>query len=112
MLYFYNMSNDEADDAVFKALAAPLRRKILDALKAEPRTTGDLCARFAGVDRCTVMQHLDVLERAGLVIATRKGRERWNALNALPIRDIHARWIGPYAGLAAERLAGLRDAGG
>ncbi len=96
-------------DAVFKALAAPIRRRILDALKDTPATTGDLCARFPELDRCTVMQHLKVLEDAELVIAERKGRERWNHLNALPIKRIHDRWIGPYAERAADRLARLED---
>lgn len=91
------MSSGDKDDLVFKALAAPIRRAILDALRDDPRTTGDLCARFGDVDRCTVMQHLKVLERADLVIARREGRERWNHLNALPIHRIHERWIGAYA---------------
>src|ERR687894_209053 len=85
------------DDSVFRALAAPIRREILDALKDGPQTTGALCARFAQLDRCTVMQHLKVLEEADLVIARRQGRERWNHLNALPIKRIHDRWISQYA---------------
>ncbi|MGV3650783.1 MAG: ArsR/SmtB family transcription factor [Devosia sp.] len=103
------MSSDDQDERLFKALANGLRRRILDALKLTPLTTGMLIERFPGVDRCTVMQHLKVLEEAGLVIVERRGRERWNHLNALPFRDIHARWIGPYAALASEGLAGLRD---
>lgn len=94
---------------MFRALAAPIRRHILDRLKDTPRTTGDLCETFANVDRCTVMQHLRVLEDAGLVVSRKVGRERWNHLNAVPIRDIHERWIGPYAAVAAEKLADLRD---
>jgi DNA-binding transcriptional ArsR family regulator len=109
MLYFYNMSNGTEDDKVFKALAAPVRRRLLDALKDNPRTTGDLCARFPGLDRCTVMQHLSVLEDADLIIAVRRGRERWNHLNPLPIRDIHDRWIGPYAAFAVDKLADLKS---
>jgi len=88
----------------FKALAAPTRRQILDILRDNPATTSDLCQRFPALDRCTVMQHLKVLEDADLVIATRKGRERWNYLNALPIKRIHDRWIGPYAERAVEAL--------
>jgi DNA-binding transcriptional ArsR family regulator len=103
------MSTDSDNDRIFKALASPMRRRILDLLKTEPNTTGGLCAAFPDVDRCTVMQHVGVLEDAGLVVAQRRGRERWNHLNALPIRDIHDRWIGPYAAYAAEKLAGLRD---
>jgi DNA-binding transcriptional ArsR family regulator len=90
-------------------LAAPIRRRILDALRVDPQTTGALCAAFPALDRCTVMQHLRVLEEAGLVVARREGRERWNHLNALPIHDIAERWIGPYAALATRKIAGLRD---
>ena len=85
------------EDLVFKALAAPVRRAILDALKDNPQTTGDLCAHVPALDRCTVMQHLKVLEAADLVIAHKVGRVRWNYLNAMPIKDIHDRWIGPHA---------------
>ena len=95
------------EDAVFKALANRTRREILDALRDNPRTTGDLCARLPGLDRCTVMQHLGVLEDAGLVIAQRKGRERWNHLDPLPIKLIHDRWIGDYARSAVTLLATL-----
>ena len=90
---------------MFKALAAPVRRAMLDALKDEPLTTGELVARFPQLDRCTVMLHLKVLEEADLVIAQRRGRERWNHLNALPIKRIHDRWIGPYA----QQAVGLLD---
>lgn len=103
------MSNESQEDLVFKALAAPLRRRILDCLKDKPLTTGALCDAFPDLDRCTVMQHLKVLEEAGLLVARKVGRERWNHLDALPIRDIADRWIGPYAAYAAERLASLRD---
>lgn len=95
-------------DRVFKALAASVRRQILDDLRDQPLTTGALCAHFPELDRCTVMQHLKVLEEAGLVIAVRKGRERWNHLNPLPIHEIHERWIGPHAAGATARLAKLK----
>lgn len=71
-------------------------------------TTGALCERFADIDRCTVMQHLNVLAEADLVIVRREGRERWNHLNPMPIRDLHERWIGPYAAYAVEKLAVLK----
>src|SRR5690242_12450543 len=80
MLYFYNMSIESAEDRVFRALAAPIRRRLLDRLKNNPQTTGDLCTAFEPLDRCTVMQHLKVLEDADLIIAVRRGRERWNHL--------------------------------
>jgi len=103
------MSREVKDDAVFKALAAPVRRAILDALKDNPLTTGNLCAHFPALDRCTVMQHLKVLTDADLVIAQRKGRERWNRLNPLPIKRIHDRWIGAYAEKAVTLLERLAD---
>lgn len=101
--------SDISEDLVFKALAAPVRRAILDALKDTPRTTSELCARFPEIDRCTVMQHLKVLEGADLVIAHKVGRVRWNHLNALPIKAIHDRWIGPHAAAAVSVLSRLKD---
>jgi len=100
---------ESAEDRLFRALAAPIRRAILDALRDGPLTTGALCDRFGRIDRCTVMQHMKVLEGAGLLVAERRGRERLNHLNALPIRDLYARWVAPYAQEAVERLAALRD---
>jgi DNA-binding transcriptional ArsR family regulator len=108
MLYIYNMSTEDRNDLVFKALGNRRRREMLDALKDNPQTTGSLCERFADIDRCTVMQHLKVLEEADLIIVRRQGRERWNHLNPLPIHDIHERWIGPYAAYAVERLARMK----
>ena len=102
------MSSDDKTDLVFKALAAPVRRDILDALKDRPQTTGELCARFSQLNRCTVMQHLGVLEEADLVLVRRVGRQRWNYLNALPIKHIHDRWIGAYATGAANMLDRLK----
>lgn len=103
------MSNDDADDAVFKALGHRIRRRMLDYLKTESRTTGMVCARFPELDRCTVMQHLGVLEAAGLVVAEKRGRERWNHLDALPVHAIHERWIGPYAAYASSMLSRLKQ---
>ncbi|MCA0210527.1 MAG: metalloregulator ArsR/SmtB family transcription factor [Proteobacteria bacterium] len=104
------MSIHEEYDRVFKALASHIRRQILDDLKDQPLTTGALCEHFPDIDRCTVMQHLKVLEDAGLVIAERRGRERWNHLDAVPIQDIHDRWIGPHAAAAAAKLARFKQA--
>jgi DNA-binding transcriptional ArsR family regulator len=101
-------ADDETFDRVFKALSSRTRRSILDLLRDHPRTTGEICAHFPGLDRCTTMQHLGVLQRAGLVVAQRKGRERWNHLDVLPIKLIHDRWIGHYAASAVDLLANLR----
>lgn len=103
------MSTESQDDHVFKALAHPRRRQMLDRLKEAPQTTGALCDAFPDMDRCTVMQHLKVLEEADLVIAQRQGRERWNHLNALPIKQIHDRWISEYATHAVSILDRLRS---
>ena len=103
------MSIHEEYDRIFKALASHTRRQILDTLKDQPMTTGSMCAMFEKLDRCTVMQHLKVLEEAGLVIPERRGRERWNHLNAMPIQEIHDRWIGPHAAAATARLARFRQ---
>jgi DNA-binding transcriptional ArsR family regulator len=103
------MSIDSKDDAVFKALANGLRRQILDMLKEAPQTTGMLCEQFSNLDRCTVMQHLKVLEEANLILVRREGRERWNHLNALPIQAIHDRWISQYAGHAMSVLTALQQ---
>lgn len=100
-------ADSPGDDAVFKALASPTRRRILDALRDSPCTTGELCARFPALDRTTVLQHLRVLENAELVTGRRAGRERHLALAPLPIKRIHDRWIGEYARAAVELLARL-----
>lgn len=102
------MSSAAHQEQVFKALADGTRRAILDQLKDQPQTTGDLCMRFRRLDRCTVMQHLGVLERAGLVIVKRDGRVRWNYLDIAPIQDIYYRWISRYAAPSADLLARLR----
>ncbi|TNM25159.1 winged helix-turn-helix transcriptional regulator [Streptomyces sedi] len=111
MLYFYNMSGsvdkDAEDDRVFKALASPARRRMLDVLRAAPRTTGELCAALPELDRTTVLQHLRVLERAELVAGRRVGRERHLSLSPLPIKRVHDRWIAGYMTAAVALLADL-----
>jgi DNA-binding transcriptional ArsR family regulator len=103
------MSTESKDDRVFKALANPIRRLMLDCIKDQPRTTGMLCEMFPEIDRCTVMQHLKALEAAGLVVVRREGRERWNYLDALPIKRIHDRWISEYASHAVSILDRLKS---
>src|SRR6218665_662857 len=103
------MSTEDENDLILKALGHRSRRRIVDLLKVESLTTGMLCDRMPELDRCTVMQHLGVLEEAGLVVAERRGRERWNHLDALPIHAIHERWIGPYAAYATSMLSRLKQ---
>lgn len=102
------MSSADKDEKIFKALANATRREILDVLKDDPKTTGELCEAFSRLNRCTVMQHLGVLEAADLIIVKRQGRVRWNHLNPLPIKSIHDRWIGPYAERAVSLLARIK----
>ncbi|MEL7454783.1 MAG: helix-turn-helix domain-containing protein [Pseudomonadota bacterium] len=103
------MSISDRYDQIFKALASPVRRRILDDLRDQPLTTGNLCGHFPELDRCTVMQHMKVLESADLIIPEKRGRERWNHLNPVPIHAIHERWIGPHAARAVERLDRLKN---
>jgi DNA-binding transcriptional ArsR family regulator len=91
---------------VFKALADPTRRLLLDRLFArDGRTLTELCAELE-MTRFGVMKHLRVLEEAGLVVARKAGREKLHFLNPVPIRLIHDRWIDKYA---ERRVAALSD---
>ena len=97
-------------DRVFKALADPTRRKMLDLMAEKQRTTGELAAAFAKLSRFAVMKHLGVLQRAGLVIVTRDGRTRWNRLNSVPLREVVRRWMSRYEEQSADMLLNIRDA--
>ena len=98
----------EQDDLVFKALAGRDRRTILDSLKPGPMTTSELGSALPHLDRTTVMQHLRVLEDAGLVFSQKKGRCRWNYLDVTPIQRIHERWIKSYAAPSAAFASRLK----
>jgi DNA-binding transcriptional ArsR family regulator len=102
------LSELDQDDLVFKAMAGADRRRILDLLHECPMTTGEICTHLNWLDRCTVMQHLGVLEKAGLVISRKKGRCRWNYLDVGPIQRIHERWISDYTRPAARVLSRIR----
>ena len=97
-------ATEDEDDRVFRALASATRRRMLDALRESPRTTGGLCDLFPDLDRTTVLQHLRVLETAALVTGRKVGRERHLSLAPLPIKRLHDRWIGEYARAAVELL--------
>jgi DNA-binding transcriptional ArsR family regulator len=97
------------DAAVWKALADPTRRAILDLLRDRARTTGELSGAFPEVSRFAVMKHLGVLEEAGLVVVRRQGRERWNHLNGVPLRVVYERWMGRYADRWADSLLRLKE---
>ncbi len=99
---------DLQDERVIKAIASADRRRILDLLQAEPRTTGALCKELPWLNRCTVMQHLGVLEKARLIISRKEGRQRWNYLDVSPIQRVHDRWIKAYAMPSARILSRLQ----
>lgn len=96
------------DDLIWKALAHPVRREILDTLRPGPATTGQLAERFPAFSRFAVMQHLRVLEEAGLVVPYREGRSRYNYLNPVPIQEIYDRWVSRYMQPWTEALVTLR----
>jgi uncharacterized protein YndB with AHSA1/START domain/DNA-binding transcriptional ArsR family regulator len=97
-------------DAVFKALADPSRRELLDRLNARNGLTlGELCDGL-GMARQSVTKHLAVLEAANVVTTARRGREKLHYLNAAPINDIADRWINRYDRARAEALADLKHA--
>jgi DNA-binding transcriptional ArsR family regulator/uncharacterized protein YndB with AHSA1/START domain len=100
---------DDPESAVWRALADPTRRRLLDLLRNRPRTTHDLAREFP-ISRFAVMQHLDVLAEAGLVVAERRGRERWNSLNPVPLREAYERWMAPHAERPAMSVLRLREA--
>ncbi len=95
-------------DEVFRALADPTRRSLLDELfKEDGQTLSALEARLT-MSRFGVMKHLRVLEDAGLVVTRRRGREKLHFLNAVPIRLIHDRWVSKYAAPFAAALSDLK----
>jgi DNA-binding transcriptional ArsR family regulator len=96
------------DNLVFRALADPTRRLLLDLLfEREGRTLGDL-ASHVDMTRIGVMKHLRLLEEAGLVVTRRAGREKRHHLNPVPIRLIHDRWIDKYTERRAAALVDLK----
>jgi uncharacterized protein YndB with AHSA1/START domain len=96
-------------DDVFRALADPSRRRLLDTLfKEDGQTLSALEARLPAMTRFGVMKHLKVLEAAGLVVSKRRGREKLHFLNAVPIRLIHDRWVSKYAAPWAATLSNLK----
>lgn len=96
--------------AIFHALAHETRRRIMDVLKARPGiAVGELAQEF-DVTRIAVMNHLAVLEQAGLVVSQKDGRSRRLWLNAAPIQMINDRWLDDYAGHWARKLTGIKYA--
>lgn len=104
------MSDEDTElELVFKALADPTRRLLLDLLfEREGRTLSELEAGIA-MTRFGVMKHLRLLEEAGLVVSQKRGREKLHFLNPVPIRLIHDRWIDKYTERRVSALTDLKQ---
>jgi DNA-binding transcriptional ArsR family regulator len=103
------MATDE-DDKVFKALADPSRRQLLDRLRRKNgQTLGELCEDH-DMSRQAVTKHLNLLEEANLVVPVKKGRERLHYLNPIPINEIYMRWIGKFEQDRVQALHNLKQA--
>ena len=93
---------------LFKALGHPIRRQILDILKESAKTTGELNEHFPEVTRYAIMKHLTILEEGNLVVVRREGKYRLNFLNAVPLQEMHNRWVGKYLQQTANSLLNLQ----
>jgi len=109
-LPFMLMNDHRHDtDLLFKALADPSRRKLLDVLHAhDGRTLNELCEHL-DMTRQGVTQHLDVLEAANLVATTRRGREKLHFLNPVPLQEIYERWIAKFEKPRLKALSKLKQ---
>jgi len=94
---------EEGTALLWRALADPTRRRILDLLRDRPRVTGEVAAQFP-ISRIAVMRHLEVLSEAGLAVSRKRGRQRWHYLNTVPLQKLHRRWAEPAAGFASALL--------
>ena len=104
--HFLAYINNSDMDRVFKALASPARRRLLDTLRAHNgQTLGELCTHL-DMTRQAVTQHLSRLEGANLIATIRRGREKLHYLNRIPIHEIYERWIVKYE---RQRLDALRE---
>ena len=95
-------------DAVFKAMADPTRRSLLDELFVNDGQTLTALEQRLPMSRIGVMKHLRVLEEAGLIVTKRRGREKLHFLNPVPIRLVHDRWVSKYAEPWVATLTGLK----
>ena len=95
-------------DRVWRALADPTRRTILDLLRGKPRTTTDIVENIPELSRFGVMKHLVVLREAGLVQTREEGRSVVNTLTVVPIRSIYERWVSDYQDLWVRQLSSLK----
>jgi DNA-binding transcriptional ArsR family regulator len=98
---------ERIDDALWAALNDASRRKILDLLRKKSMTTNELCEYFE-FSRFAVMKHLKTLQKGGLIVVERRGRERINHLNPVPLQSMYRRWIRPFEKIPADRLLRLK----
>lgn len=103
------ITNDDMD-LVFHALAHQTRRRILDLVRDKPGQTVGALAKGFDVSRIAIMNHMKVLEEAGLLISQKDGRSRRLYLNAMPIQAIHERWIDGFSAHWADRLSFIKHA--
>lgn len=100
----------EDANKVFKALADPSRRKLLDRLfEKNGQSLNELCEQH-DMSRQAVMKHLDLLEQANLVVTVKSGREKLHYLNPVPIQQIYSRWIGKFEKSRLQALENLKQA--
>ena len=97
-------------DAVFKAISDPSRRSLMDRLvEDDGQTLSELAATLPQMTRFGVMNHLQVLEDAGLVTTRKVGRSKHHYMNPVPIQEIQRRWIGKYAALTVNRIVDIKS---
>ena len=96
-------------DPVWKALSDPTRRAILDQLRKGAKTTTEIVGAFPDMTRHAVMKHIDALRAAGLINTREEGRRRINSINAVPIRQIYERWMGPFSELWSSTLLRIKE---
>lgn len=108
MLPSGDMLETAVENQIWRALADPVRRAILDQLAEGPKTTGDLVAYFDHLSRTAVMKHLEILVSAGIVIVARSGRTRWNHINPVPLLNVCERWLTGHTKRMSKALQQLK----
>lgn len=103
-----NPSAVDNDESLWGALNDSSRRKILDLLRQTSMTTNEISAHFE-FSRFAVMKHLNALEKANLIVIERRGRDRINHLNPVPLQEIYHRWIRNFEKLPADRLLRIKQ---
>ncbi len=101
--------DEENEVLIWKVLADPTRRKLMDLIREAPKTTSDLVAEFQTIGRCAVMKHLSMLESSSLISIRRSGKYRWNHINAVPLQQIYERWVKKYEVQWATNLIQIKD---